>query len=59
MCFSTNCSETWLTKQFRLSGLVLMQTVEGRDLAVKQLNGRLIRGQRVVLQTFNNLTQGK
>jgi len=40
-----------------LSGIVLMQTAEGRDQAVEQLNGTTLAGQRVVLQAFNNVTQ--
>ncbi|KAI4917014.1 hypothetical protein J4E90_003519 [Alternaria incomplexa] len=40
-----------------LSGIVLMQTAEGRDQAVEQLNGTTLAGQRVVLQAFNNRPQ--
>jgi len=40
-----------------LSAIVLMQTAEGRDQAVEQLNGTTLAGQRVVLQAFNNVTQ--
>jgi len=42
-----------------LSALVLIQTAEGRDQAVEQLNGTTLAGQSVVLQAFNNVTQGK
>ena len=41
-----------------VSALVLMQTSEGRDRAVEEMNGQMIQGQRVVVQTFSNLTQG-
>ncbi|KAI4650925.1 hypothetical protein J4E93_003282 [Alternaria ventricosa] len=40
-----------------LSAIILMQTAEGRDEAVAQLNGTTLAGQRVVLQAFNNVTQ--
>ncbi|KAI4628029.1 hypothetical protein J4E80_002165 [Alternaria sp. BMP 0032] len=40
-----------------LSAIILMQTAEGRDQAVEQLNGTTLAGQRVVLQAFNNVTQ--
>jgi hypothetical protein len=42
-----------------LSALILMQTAEGRDRAVERLNGTTLEGQRVVLQAFNNVSQGK
>jgi hypothetical protein len=42
-----------------LSALVVMQTIQGRDLAAERMNGMRLQGQRVVVQTFNNVTQGK
>ncbi|KAL1799549.1 hypothetical protein ACET3X_003586 [Alternaria dauci] len=41
-----------------VSALVLMQTSEGRDRAVEEMSGQMIQGQRVVVHTFSNLTQG-
>lgn len=50
---------TQIGGNWMVSALVLMQTIKGRDWAVKNLNGEMIQGQRVTVQTFSNLTQGK
>ena len=50
---------TQIGGNWMVSALVLMQTTKGRDWAVKSLNGEIIQGQRVTVQTFSNLTQGK
>ncbi|KAB2110351.1 hypothetical protein AG0111_0g1242 [Alternaria gaisen] len=48
---------TQIGGNWMVSALVLMQTTKGRDWAVKNLNGGMIQGQRVTVQTFSNLTQ--
>ncbi|KAI5376448.1 hypothetical protein J4E82_004944 [Alternaria postmessia] len=48
---------TQIGGNWMVSALVLMQTTKGRDWAVKNLNGEMIQGQRVTVQTFSNLTQ--
>jgi hypothetical protein len=39
--------------------LVLMQTVESRNLPVVRMNDRRIQNQRALVDVFNNISQGK